>query len=249
MNQKTVSIQKWHIATIFLVGAMLTYLAYAATAKAEVVNASTTVTVQISGSSTTGSKIKANMQKNQDARNIRLDERKDVRMEKKEDIKDLRASTTAEMRANQSERKDTRDRMRENVFKIRRDAIVKQFNISISNLKNIASRIQTRIDKIRAEGKDVSASIALLATANIKLTKAQADVAVVANMLPPMTTNASSTGEIDLAKPRLAAETAQKSIQDAREAIRKTVLSLPHPPENTHATSTSATTSSATSAN
>jgi hypothetical protein len=174
--------------------------------------------------------VKANAAQNREDRGKTVDERADVRQDRKAEVVDIRASSTAELkdeRGDRDARQDTRKQMRADIFGARRDAIVDQLTISLNNLTDIKSRIDTRIAKLKTDGKDVASAERLLITAVADLAEAKTNIDALATVTTP-TIDASSTAEVDLTKPRAAADTATKSIRDAREALRQVVEAIAH---------------------
>ncbi|MDB5259168.1 MAG: hypothetical protein JWO73_376 [Candidatus Taylorbacteria bacterium] len=178
-------------------------------------------------------KIKENAAQNRDQRNKVLEERKDIKKTRIDQVKDIRTDAKAEMKAEKGDkaaRKETMNKMRNEVFTARRDAIVKQLNLSIENLQNIKARIDTRIAKLKADGKDTSAAEKILATATEKIAAAKTNIDALAAIVPPANATASSSAsaETDLTKPRALAETAMKSVREARDVLKNAVESIAH---------------------
>lgn len=191
--------------------------------------------------------LKAQIEKNQNERNTMLKERqmiktdlhaevkeirtdaKDMRMEMRADMKSENGSSTNMFKRGAEVRKDIAKKMEAKVFEARKTALIKELSLSITNITEISTRIETRITKSEAEGHSMTDARALLVTANEKLTKAKADVAAFQTLAATQTTtnaNASTSAEIDLTKPRALGDTAIKSVKDARDAFQKVVTSI-----------------------
>jgi hypothetical protein len=157
-----------------------------------------------------------------DIKEMRM-EIKDTRKDAREEMKEIRASSTNMFKKNNEVRKDMVKKMESRTFEIRKNALLKELNFSISNLSNISTRIETRITKAESEGRTMTEARALLITAKEKLEKAKADVA----SFQALTTNASTT-EVELTKPRVLGDTAIKSVKEARDSFQKVVVSIAH---------------------
>lgn len=184
--------------------------------------------------------IKANVAANRDERNKIIDERREtikgIKVDARSDIKDEKGSSTARM--------ETLNKMRRDIFTTRRDALVRQLTVSINNLENIKTRIDTRIAKIKTDGKDTTEAEKLLVVAVAKIATAKTNVTALTNI--EIQTTSTSTPDAELARPRLAAETAIRSIEEARRALQKVVVAIAHSMgreiNNTATTTVSATT-------
>lgn len=205
--------------------------------------------------------IKANVENrieaNRDIRNTTLEQRKEVRADARMEIKDMRVEARAEMKLERASSTDMfkkggemKKKMEAKAFEIRKAALVKELTITLSNLDTLSARIQTRIDKVEAEGRTMTEAKALLVTATEKLVKAKAEVALFASTTP-VTTTASTTAEVDLAKPRAAGDAAIKAVKDARDALQKVVVAIAHNMGlgNTASTSPKAKVGTSTSSN
>lgn len=221
-------------------------LAPAVFAQAEENTASTTVTAEVNVTVDgkemqrrlppppgIGAKIKANLQINKDERNKRLEERKDIREEKRADVKDVRMDARADAKARPEDRKEIKRDMRGEILKIRLGARIKQFTVSITNLESIATRIASRITKSKEEGRNVTESEALLVTANAKISVAKVNLATFASLVATASstgTTASSSAEASSpSSPVMQAGIATaKSIDEARNALKRVLVSLGH---------------------
>lgn len=172
-------------------------------------------------------------------RGMRADIR-DMRASSTEDRKALRASSTAE-------RKDIRKKALDEVKKQRvetvTDRVGKNFNEALDRVINIDERIQSRIVKVKAAGKDTAAAEALLVTAQSSLNTAKAKVQVLKDLLDTIGT----TGEIsDQTKTdvKTASQDAKSALYAAYNAYGDVVKNLqtidpqPKPQEDTNSTNT-----------
>lgn len=151
------------------------------------------------------------------------EERKEMRGEIKEMRKDGRASSTEMFKAKMNEKREMAKKMKANIFDERKNALVKELKLSVTNLTNISGRIQERITKLEADGKDVSSAKAALETAVSKIEAAKTAISVFENVSYSTNTTASSTTEIDLDKPRIVGDSAIKSVKEARDSLKKVV--------------------------
>ncbi|HEY4503527.1 MAG TPA: hypothetical protein VJJ28_00220 [Candidatus Paceibacterota bacterium] len=196
-----------------------------------------------------GEKIKADIEnrieKNKEMRNDELGQRqeiknikqtakqeiKDLRLEKREEIKLIRASSTDMFKRTAEIRKEIAKKMEVNKFEIRKNALVRELKVAISNLNNINIRIESRIIKAESEGRNMIDAKELLVTANNKLETAKAEVQRFENISIDLNINntnntVASTSEIDLVKPRQLGDTAIKSVREAKSAFQKVVNAI-----------------------
>lgn len=210
-----------------------------------------------SATSSEGNKgrLEARFEKNSDVRNLKIEDkkikeaaklqreevkdmRKDIKDDRKEDMKDLRASSTMAMkdlRASttlkfkeiKGEKREIAKKMKRDAFQIRKDALVKQLNLSIKNLSDIRTRINERIATAEASGRTMTEAKAALVIADEKLAKAKIAVdAFAALSISTGTTTGTSTPEVDLEKPRKVGDEAIKAVKEAREAFVKVVKAI-----------------------
>lgn len=157
--------------------------------------------------------------------------RQEIKDERKTEVKDIRQQGREDMK-NASfggERREVRKDMRKDEFKARKDAIVKQLNVTLNNLKQIRARISSRIDKAVLEGRDMTKAKSLLVIADGKITLAEQAVnALVALNPTASSTTATSTPSVDLGKPREVGDAAIKALQKAHEALVAVVVAIAH---------------------
>lgn len=118
-------------------------------------------------------------------------------------------------------------------FKNRQEALVKQLNLSVSNLEQIIGRVSDRIDKVAATGRDMTEAKQLLTVANDKLAIAKSTVQAVADYMPPSMGTASTTASstdliVNLEKPREIGAKAIEAVKATREAITEVVKAIAH---------------------
>ena len=181
-------------------------------------------------------------------------ERKDIRDDRREEVDGIRKDGRQDMRnaSSSMDRREIRKEMHRDIYKARKDAIVKQLILSLQNIKQIRERVSSRIDKMSAEGTDVTSIKALLATADDKITLAQQAIDAFAAFIPTASTTTSTA--IDLGKPREAMGMAMKSVNQSREALGAVIraiikalgldLKVPSPVPPVTSTTTSSTTTS-----
>jgi hypothetical protein len=139
--------------------------------------------------------------------------------------RDIKASTTEMFRKMQGEKRDLLKKMRLGEFEIRKNALVKQLTIAIENLANIRTRLNDRITALAADGKDTTLSVKALADADASLVKARTAVDVLKGY-SYTATNATSTTEVELEKPRKIGDEAIKGTKDARDSFKKVLSEI-----------------------
>lgn len=168
---------------------------------------------------------------------IRAELRSDLR-EKQDNLKtnqDIRnnilekmmGSSTPRMMGGNASTTPRRNMMLNNLFQMRKTAIVHELQSAVNNLINVEKRLQSRIDKsISASStRDMTAAKALLVTADAKIKIAQSAIDAIKNMTATSTiTTASST--IDLERPRIIADGAKQAIKDAQKSLNDVVVAI-----------------------
>lgn len=140
-------------------------------------------------------------------------------------IRDIRASSTEMFKKFKDDRKEIMQKMHRDAFEIRKNALVKELNLSLENLTNIRSRINDRIVKLEAEGKIMTDAKASLVTADDKLAKAKIAVDLFASTNFASAT-ASTTVDVSLDKPRKAGDEAIKAVKEARDSFKKVIEAI-----------------------
>ncbi len=179
--------------------------------------------------------IKAKTQENLEKRKENIENRKEIRGEMKEAIKErldgirlIQATSTGMFKKIIGEKKEELKKMKTEAFQIRKEALIKELNIAVNNLLNIASRIESRITKLESEGKILTDARNLLTSAKAKIDTAKINVEALNNMVmpTPRDTNTATSTEIDLSKPRQLGDIAIKSVKEAKDSLMKVVASI-----------------------
>ena len=178
-------------------------------------------------------RVENKLEKNAEVRNIRLEDKREMQMERKDIrasstmmIKTMRASSTMMFKEMREEKREVVKKMKVDAFEIRKNALVKELSLAITNLTSIRERINERIIKLEGEGKSMVEAKAQLVVADDKLAKAKVAVdALVAYQRPVVSGSATSasTAEVDLDKPRKIGDEAIKAVKEAKEAFRKVI--------------------------
>ena len=141
--------------------------------------------------------------------------------------KDLRASTSEMFKKFKDDRKEIMQKMRKDSFEIRKNALVEHLNFALENLGNIRDRINERINKLDAEGKDTSSAEAKLSIADTKIASAKISIDALAELDgDSVSATATSTAEVELSKPRQVGDAAIKAVKDARDALKEVIQEI-----------------------
>lgn len=178
-----------------------------------------------------------NIKINQEIRKNKIEDRKEIASTSKAMIKDIRSEARdgIKLASSSTERKEIRKDMRRDLFKIEKEKILKQLEISMENLKQIRNRVESRIKKEQQNGKNMSNAIKLLGEADTKINIAKNAIKSFKEYDPrPMSLNASttlvenssSTQSINLDTARQLSQNAQKAIKDAHKAITDVVTAI-----------------------
>lgn len=244
---------KLYKINIIAVVALALVLGSAGTARAQDVSATietdATVPAVAIPTSTPRAGIRAEMENRKAQGDRPLEKRIEMRKETQADIKairveskELRSDMKLEMKAKvassshefkrevKNMRVDLKKKMEVRQFEARKAALIKELNASLSHITDISTRIEARIVKTEAEGRNMTEPRALLVIAKEKLEKAKLDVNAFASITASSTVsaNATTTVEVDLAKPRQIGDAAIKSVKEARDAFQKVVTSIAH---------------------
>ena len=186
-----------------------------------------------------------NIKANQDIRNNILEDRRNLAASTSSSTRPLPSARLNAPQARYSssseqfgrvERNDDRyenngKAMREAVYKIRKENIIRQLTLAINNLEQVRNRISDRIAKVETSGRDMTNAKALLATADSKILLAKNAVKAI-NDLKAIATSTSTTGSstpiIDLEKPRQLAQGAIQAIKDAQRSLNAVVVAIAH---------------------
>lgn len=192
-------------------------------------------------------RVEGQLEKSSEIRNTRLETKKEIgdlkeeiKDERKNERKDIRATTTLMMRNYRAttttmfkkvegEKRDISKQMKLRAFQIRKDALVKELNFALANLKLISQRIGDRITKTEASGRVMTEAKTALTIANDKIDKAKIAIDnLTAFSITPATNADASTTDISLDKPRQIGDEAIKAIKEAKEALKKVVTTMAH---------------------
>ncbi|MEI6304983.1 MAG: hypothetical protein WCP09_03150 [Candidatus Taylorbacteria bacterium] len=114
-----------------------------------------------------------------------------------------------------------------NMFQLRKNIIVRELQSAVNNLTNVESRLQSRIDKVASTSeRDMTAAKALLITADAKIKIAQTAIDTIKNLTATSTAATTASSTIDLNKPRIMADDAQKAIRDAQKSLNDVVVAI-----------------------
>jgi hypothetical protein len=189
-----------------------------------------------------------NIKANQDSRNemrgrviststsSSTNEKRDVQKAGNQKIQDMRRDLQGDrkMASTSEARKEFRAEMETRMFEIRKEILVRQLNLALNNLKQIRSRIASRIEKAEQAGRNMTEAKSALVTADAKLGVAQAQINILANLSASSTlatsttatSTATTTVKVKLEKPRMLGEAAIKAIKDARDSLNLVVRAI-----------------------
>ncbi len=175
-----------------------------------------------------------NLKNNQEYRNDIIQERRGIATSTHAEIRNIRAEDRPGIKGATSteERRDLRKDMRFDIFNARKQAVIGQLTISLNNLKEIRTRISSRIDKESQAGRNMTSAKAALVTADAKIVIAQnainalSSISATSTIGTTATTTASTT--IDLMRPRQSAQTAIMALKDARGSLNQVVVAIAH---------------------
>jgi hypothetical protein len=147
------------------------------------------------------------------------DVRKDARASSSELRKEVRASTTAA-------RKDARRENAEKIVRFHGDLMVRRFNAAVDRFEKIIVRIDSRIAKLKAEGKVTTEAEKFQADGKVSIAIAKTSIATIPDLLASALAQNTLTGSFgDLEKVAVGIRTnllsAQKSLLGANESLRE----------------------------
>lgn len=177
-----------------------------------------------------GNRIEAN----RDVRNDILIKKQEGRPEMKPEMRNATGTrATSTLMFKKDAKMTLAKKMEAKQFEMRKAALLKELNRSIENLESIAERTASRITKAESSGRTMTEAKAALVVANEKIAKAKVEVTALENFklassTATTSTNASTTAEVDLAKPRVIGDSAIKAVKEAREALQKVVTAIAH---------------------
>ena len=108
-------------------------------------------------------------------------------------------------------------------FRVQQANLIDQLTIALTNLQNIDTRIQVKIQDEQNSGVDMTNASELLTAAESKITAASDAIQVIVNYNPATST---ATTTIDLEKPRQLGDDAIKALNDAKQALNDVVRAI-----------------------
>ena len=171
-----------------------------------------------------------NVKANADTRNNTIEERQAIASSTRAEVGELKTEARENIKnaSTTGERREIRVELRKELFKIELNRLVNQLNLSLRNMEQIRSRIESRIEKATAAGKDMSQTETLLVMADGKVTIAkQAIESLKAVESDPTTVLTAGTSTIiKLEKPRQYGANAIKAVNEVRVALNAVVVSI-----------------------
>lgn len=165
------------------------------------------------------------------ASSTRMD-KKDINTTARMEAKDAREEGKI-MRKNASssmERKENRKNVRMEVFQARQKRLVAQLELALTNLKQVRTRIISRIEKSEAANRDMTEARKLILIADTKITLAAQEIASLATYTPPVTASSTATttdsSEIELSKPREFSNAAIKAVKVAHKSLVDVIVAI-----------------------
>jgi hypothetical protein len=157
---------------------------------------------------------------------------KDIKSDAKDIAKDFIKENKDALRnaSTTLKNKEIRKEIELRLFEMQKNALIRQLNLAIDNLKQIRARIQSRIVKAEQSGRNLTEAKNLLVIADAKINTAQTAINTLANLTvatsSTITASTTATTTVKLDKPRKLGENAIKAVKDAREALNKVVVSI-----------------------
>jgi chromosome segregation ATPase len=169
------------------------------------------------------------------------------------EIKDKRQEVRAEVEQKKGEIKTNLEQEREKIKSERIQFVNKQvgnlveqmtkrFNAAVERLTKIADRIDSRIAKIKATGKDTSGAEASVADARAKINQAKTDIAKIPDLVNEGI--ATTTPKERFSGLRTLADTIRKELEGAQSSLTKALKTLRGLSPEHNATTTPPTASS-----
>jgi hypothetical protein len=134
-------------------------------------------------------------------------------------------STTSLIKRIAQEKRQLREQTRSDLFVFEQKTIARQLTQALNNLRQIAVRIQSRIEKSEQSGHNMTKAKTLLAIAKSKIEKAQVAINAFASYSAVST---STPGMILLDKPRKMATVAQQAIKEVRDSLNNVLAEIAH---------------------
>lgn len=143
---------------------------------------------------------------------------------------------------------DDKGGFRKEIAKVRSIVAAKVYNATIVRLEKLVERIQSRTDKVKAEGGITTTAQGFVDAAKINISDAKAHI-VLMQSADISTSTASTTARANFENVKDEAKIAKKLLQDAKQNLQKAVNALARlnkEIKSNNATSTPATTTPAT---
>jgi hypothetical protein len=163
-----------------------------------------------------------------------------VKLEVKERMEEKRASSTekkAELEVRKASSTEKRIEMQQGLAKRKAEMAGKLLEATITRLEKIATRLDSRIAKVKAEGGMTAESEAFSAQAKVHLSEARQSLAVFASI-----DLSADKAQANFAKVKEAAKDVRTHIKEAHESLMQAVRALKPGSVNAHATTTASTT-------
>ena len=110
------------------------------------------------------------------------------------------------------------------MIKMHGGVIKNRFRLAISHMENLLNRVDSRLDKMTAQGIDTASALALQGEATLAMNKAKADAQAVSAVVE--NTSDSSDRATVRAELQVKIKTAQESMRAAHVAVKKVVSAL-----------------------
>lgn len=130
------------------------------------------------------------------------------------------------MRTNQSYRNGLLGERTNGMFQIRKENITKQLRTALENLMAIRQRVNSRIEKERVNGVDMTKAVSLLSIADAKLKSANDAITALNAYASHGSTNVPTSMTVDLDAARQIVVVAQKAIHDAQMSLKAVIDTL-----------------------
>ncbi len=163
-----------------------------------------------------------------DDKTFRDERASSTRSDRREQIQDIRQQGREDMRnaSSSQDRKDIRKEIRKDEFAVRKEALSKQLDIAIQNLKQIRERVNSRITKSEQDGRDMNQAKSLLVVADTKIATAEQALATFKAYTPTASSTATTT--VEMVRPREIADAAIKANKAAHDALVDVVRAIAH---------------------
>jgi len=157
----------------------------------------------------------------------------------KEQMKEKIASTSAQIKEKEVQLKKEVEQKLQDRISLQKSLLLKGFDVAISTLNSLATRTESRIEKLDFLSIDTSSSTLLLSIAKNKIFAAQTEVNTLTNLVSQNVS--SSTTKLAKAQIKTESDKAKNAIKSAKDALVKTIASIEKSMEKRNSTSTVAT--------